>query len=232
MKKNLLCTLAVVLLTCEAQAVLIGGWTFETSPPADVTGATIGGILADSGTGTASGVHASASTAWSTPSGNGSANSLSSNNWAVNDYYQFQISTVGFEDIIVSWDHARSSTGPGTFDFAYSVDNGTTFTVGLNDYTVGVSTSPTAWNGTTGFPAYSNSVNLSSVTALDQAPSVLFRLIAVAAPSAATGTNRVDNFAVNGSIAAIPEPSAYLFGALATMLGGGAMFGRRLFARS
>ncbi len=34
------------------------------------------------------------------------------------------------------------------------------------------------------------------------------------------------------ALASIPEPSAYLFGALATMLGGGAAFGRRMFARS
>jgi hypothetical protein len=38
----------------------------------------------------------------------------------------------------------------------------------------------------------------------------------------------VDNF----RFASVPEPSAYLFGALATILGGGAAFGRRLFARS
>jgi hypothetical protein len=37
----------------------------------------------------------------------------------------------------------------------------------------------------------------------------------------------IDNFALT----AIPEPSAYLFGALATMLAGGATFGRRMFAR-
>jgi hypothetical protein len=40
----------------------------------------------------------------------------------------------------------------------------------------------------------------------------------------------IDNMTL--AITAIPEPTAYLFGALATMLGGGVAFGRRLFARS
>lgn len=91
----LVATSMCVTLT-QAQ-VVIAKWTFETSPPADLfDSATIGSIAADEGTGTALGSHASAATDWTTPSGNGSANSLSSNTWAVGDYCQFSLETTGY----------------------------------------------------------------------------------------------------------------------------------------
>lgn len=203
----------------SAHAAVIATWTFETAPPADLSNSTaIGSISADVGSGTASGVHASAATDWTTPSGNGSANSLSSNEWAVGDYYQFSVATTGLQDITISWAQVSSSTGPGEFKLAYQV-NGGGFTDHLN-YTV-LPNSATApgvgtWNGTTEITGYNYSVDLSAVTALDSAASVDFRLImrttADAAPPgtvATTGTDRVDNFSVSGTFAPVPEPETY-----------------------
>ena len=98
-----------------AYAAPLATWTFETTPPSG-TGQANGPYLADSGllagTSNANGFHASEATTWSNPSGNGSLESWSSNNWAIGDYYQFATSTTGFEDIIVTFDQTRSSTGP------------------------------------------------------------------------------------------------------------------------
>lgn len=217
--RNLLAVAALSLIPlANLEAQTLAKWTFETSPPADLTAATIGGILADVGTGTASGVHASAATAWTTPVGNGSANSLSGNNWAVGDYFQFSISTLGYQGILVNWAQTSSTTGPGEFKLAYQV-NGGGFTDFLN-YTV-LPNSATApglgsWTSGTEILGYNYSVDLSAVTALDNAAAVDFRLImtttADATPPgtvAATGTDRVDNFTVS----VVPEPAS------ATLLG-------------
>src|SRR2546425_122973 len=103
--------LVVVCLVCAAnltKADIIADWTFETSPlAAPVTGATQTYGPADAGAQTggssASGVHASALTSWSSPVGNGSVHSFSANTWAVNDYWQFQVSTLGYTSIALQW---------------------------------------------------------------------------------------------------------------------------------
>jgi hypothetical protein len=100
--KNLLLTAGFLAAVVSVRADTIAAWTFELNTPADATDSTtIGPILADTGVGTASGLHAGAATDWTTPSGNGSANSLAANTWAVGDYYQFQISTIGFTDVSI-----------------------------------------------------------------------------------------------------------------------------------
>lgn len=183
-------------------------WTYETSVPALTDSASISGIAPEVGSGQASGLHASALTDWSNPVGNGSLESFSANEWAIGDYYQFQTSTLGFQDILVSWDQTRSSTGPATWDFAYSLD-GVNFTIALDNYTAPV----VAWSSTTPDVTLTTSfsIDLSSVTALNNASDVYFRLVAESAPSSAAGTSRNDNFRV----AVVPEPSAYALGALA-----------------
>jgi hypothetical protein len=205
-----------------ANADLIALWTFETSQPSSANTATIGGIMAESGSGTASGVHASALTDWSNPAGNASAESFSSTNWAIGDYYQFSVSTLGFFDINVSWDQTRSPEGPNTFDLEYSV-NGGSFVTAINDYDVAQIT----WSSGGIRNAMSfESADLSSVSAVDGAASLIFRLIAASAPGDDGGTNRVDNFLVEGT--AVPEPSAVLFGGLVSLMVGLAVVVRRL----
>jgi hypothetical protein len=212
MKKTMTLLSALLLSTLlSAQADILSQWTFEINTPADLTNSTtISGIAADFGIGTASGVHASAQSDWTTPAGNGSANSLSVNTWAVGDYFQFQLSTIGFTGLGVSFDQASSSTGPRDFDFAYSTD-GSVFTTFASYSVLQNGLAPNAsWNGTTPSTAYSFAFDLSGISAIDEQASVYFRLINSSTTSAgggavaSTGTDRVDNFTVYSPV---PEPS-------------------------
>jgi hypothetical protein len=197
----------------SANAATLAMWTFE-APPADANGALYPNLVApEIGTGNARGVHQSAATTWTTPAGNGSANSFSSNNWAVGDFYEFSTSTLGFSGVSLSWDQASSNTGPRHFKLAYSFD-GATFTDFI-DYSVLANASPNpVWNSTTSSALYSFGQDLSGVTALDNRVLVTFRLIDRSTTSAnggivaSAGTDRVDNFTIMA--APVPEPDAYV----------------------
>jgi len=168
-------------------------------------------------------LHASAATDWTTPSGNGSTDSFSSNTWGVGDYYQFQSGSIGATGLSLSFDQISSNTGPGSFQLAYSTD-GSTFTNSGAAYTVIANASPNVWNSTTPITTSSFSFDLSGITALNNQPNIYFRLIDASTVSAnggtvaVAGTSRVDNFVI--SAVTVPEP-----GALAALLGGVAFLG-------
>lgn len=179
-------------------------WTFETSAPVLNNSATITGILAEDGlqanTATASGSHASADTDYSSPAGNGSAKSFSSNTWASGDYYQFSLSSTGFSDIKITWDQMGSNTGPASFILQYSTD-GTNFT----QYGTALPIINDAWSATTPKTTSSYSADLSAITSLNNATTLFFRItVATGSPSinggviATGGTGRVDNVKVEG----------------------------------
>jgi hypothetical protein len=193
-----------------APAATIALWTFETNPPS-----TAGPIAADEGTGSGTAVHVTPNS-FSNPSGNGSAESWNSDSWAVGDYYQFQVTTLGKTDIVFSWDQTRSSSGPGNatpsdpnFRLQYSTD-GANFT-DVVDYLVPVIT----WNNTTSNPASMYSQNLSSVATLNNQANVYFRLTAILPPLNSGGQSRVDNILVT----AIPEPCGSILAMLAIVFG-------------
>src|SRR3954471_14939524 len=180
------------------EAGTIADWTFETSVPT-----TAGPIAPEVGSGTGTGVHAGAAT-YSSPSGNGSAQSWNSNTWAIGDYYQFQASTLGENAISISWDQTRSSSGPGqpnpsapSFKLQYSTD-GTNFTDAFSYVVPVTSSSGAVWT--------SQFADLSSVPALDNQSAVYFRMTAIQAAQSANGQSRVDNVV----IASVPEPAAGL----------------------
>lgn len=229
MKKTLFASLLCSSL-CVAQlasADTLAQWTFETSILASSTpsfspGAGIAStnFFAEaglqSGTAYAFGLHSGAS-AYTSPAGNGSAKSLSSTAWAVDDYYQFSLNTVGYSGISVAFDQMGSNTGPKDFGLSYSTD-GTTF-IQFATYSV-INASWSAGTPTANPSSYS--FDLSAITDLDNAASVYFRLVNTSTASinngtvAAGGTGRVDNFTVTAT--AVPEPSALAllggFGAL------------------
>ncbi len=194
---------------------LIAGWTFETSSNS-ITGTSLslGPLAADVGSGSASGTHASAAT-WSHPAGNGSPSSLSVNTWAIGDYFQFNLSTIGFSGIQLSFDQTGSGTGPGVFGLFYSV-NGSSYAQFGGNYNVLPNAAPNpTWNATTYNSIYTSTFNLSSITALNNASAVSFRLVDMSTTSAAGGTvaaggtGRVDNFVVS-----VPEPSTLVLAGL------------------
>jgi hypothetical protein len=166
----------------------IAQWTFETSQPA-----TAGPFAPEVGSGNASGSHAGAAV-YSSPTGNGSTHSYSSTVWNVNDYWQFSTSTLGYQNITLSWDQTSSNTGPGVFGLFWSTDGSTFAQFGLN-YNVPAPT--TTWG--------SYSYDLSSIASLNNASTVYLRLVDESTANAAgtgavgtSGTDRVDNFTVSG----------------------------------
>ena len=174
----------------------IAQWTFETSVPV-----TAGPHAAEVGTGSCLGFHSSPSVVYSNPTGNGSAESFSSNFWAVNDYYQFQTSTSLYTAIQIEFDHTGSNTGPRDFEIFYSTDNITYTTTGIT-YQLTNET----WSSGSHNSASHRSYDFSSITALNNQANIYFRLVDISTTSinngtvATTGTSRVDNFTISGTV--------------------------------
>jgi MYXO-CTERM domain-containing protein len=198
---SLLIASAVIATASAASADVIAGWSIPTAVTA-TTAATYNYGAANLGAQVSgsmlSGTHSSASTAWSSPAGNGSTYALSSNGWNVGDYYQISLATTGYSDVSVAWDQTRSSTGPAGFEAVLSVDGGSTFS-SLGAYTV----NQVSWS--TSVPVTTSSF-ASVASAADNQASVIIRFkVVTAGTSTTTGTNRIDNIVVSGSI---PAPGA------------------------
>jgi len=199
--------LAAGVGACEA--AIIAEWTFETSQPSG-SGQSITGISPEVGSGSASGYHSSSSTTWDNPVGNGSGESFSANYWAIGGYFQFQSSSLGYRNTVLTWDQTRSSTGPTNFMLSYSTD-GSSF-VDAYSYTV----ANKDWSSSSYTSASHNSLDLSSVTSLNNASSIYFRLVATTAPGGTSGTSRNDNFTISADV--VPEPvnvALVVFGGIA-----------------
>lgn len=184
----------------------IAKWNFESLGTLSTSGTTYTGPAATVGLNASGssviGNHVSAASQWSNSGGNGSLTSLSGNNWAVGDYYQFQTSTYGFNTVYVSLDQTGSNTGPRDFQFSYSLD-GTNFTNVGSVYAVS-NTNP--WASTIYKPEHTRSFNLSSIPGIAGQSMVYFRATNTSTVSisnaivGAGGTSRVDNFSVSGTL--------------------------------
>ncbi|MCS7049630.1 MAG: PEP-CTERM sorting domain-containing protein [Verrucomicrobiae bacterium] len=191
--------------TVNATIITNALWTFEApNTPADATATVYPNLIPPAiGSGNAGGAHA-LSSSWTTPVGNGSPESFSVNNWSIGDYFQFQTTTLHNYDIKLEWDQARSSLGPAAFKLQYSTD-GVTFT-DYALYTVLTNAVPFLWTSSgPRYSVYTHTYDLSSITALNNQPTVYFRLTSISAAGGGAGTVRVDNFLVTSSM--IPEPS-------------------------
>ena len=109
----------------------------------------------------------------------------------------FMVSTLGFANISVSFATQGTSTGFNSNQFQYSLD-GVTFT----DF--GAPFTPPAAFGST--PVL---FDLSAITGLNNNPNAAFRIVFNGATSS-TGTNRIDNLVIEGTNAAVPEPTTAL----------------------
>lgn len=205
--RRTLFTLALALgTTFPGYTATIAFWGFEPpNVPPTIVGPTITGLLPDFGSGVASGFHASPLTTFSSGIGNGSDHSLTANYCQTGDYYQFQVSTLGFSGIQFSLDQTGSYGGVTNATFAYSLD-GISFTTVNNNVVLqpGVT-----WNSTTRNTACITSFDLSHVTQLDNQPEVFLRVIANLPPFAgASSTWSIDNVSVTGI--QVPEPASLL----------------------
>jgi hypothetical protein len=183
----------------QTRSLVIGGtpvanWTMATAITGTQTGTTYDYGVADAGGNAAGtmlrGVHASAATGWTTPTGNGSATSFSSNNWAIGDYYEIKTSTLGYTSVALDWSQTRSSSGPGTFRVDMSLDNGASFTTILASYTVGAN----SWSSTSQNTA--SKFTIADIPTAANVGTVIFRFVATGAPTGTGGTCRIDDILV------------------------------------
>ena len=226
MKKTAHIVLPALAVACAvtsgANAALVAGWSIPTAVAASTTGSNYTYGAADQGAQTTgsslTGYHALTATVWSSPTGNGSTYSFSSNNWTIGDYYQVSVSTIGYSGVSISWDQTRSGTGPATFDAVMSVDGGANWTTILAGYSVVqagfAGTNTTSWSSVT--PQAGFTLTAVAGAAADEQANVLFRLRSTVT-TAAAGTNRVDNIVVSGT--AIPAPGAIALLGVAGLVG-------------
>jgi hypothetical protein len=119
----------------------------------------------------------------------------------------FNVSTLGFSNIVVSFATQGTSTGFNSNQFQYSLD-------GINFIDFGPPYTPATVFGT--LPLV---FTLGSIVGLNNNPNAAFRIIFNGATSS-TGNNRIDNIVVEGTNASatIPEPTTALL--LMSGLGG------------
>jgi len=117
----------------------------------------------------------------------------------------FNVSTVGFSNIVVSFATQGTSTGFNSNQFQYSLD-------GVNFVDFGPVYVPL-----TAFGSVPLVFSLVGIIGLNNNPNAAFRIVFNGATSS-TGTNRIDNFVVEGTSATIPEPTTALL--LLSGLGG------------
>jgi len=210
-------TLVVALQTNCALADLVTQWNFN--------GTTAGTTTPSTGSGTASLVGGTTATFASGAANGGSSDPAlgSPPNFAWNSTaypaqgigektagVQFNVSTAGFNSVIVNWDTRSSNTSARHQQFQYST-NGTTFT----DFGA-------LFENTAGDTWFSNrSIDLTSISAVNNNPDFAFRMVSAFDPANpgnyvssglgttaayAGGTLRFDMVSVNAT--AVPEPTS------------------------
>lgn len=195
-------------------------WNFNSSIPDGDTGtgttdpsvgsgtaATVGGTTASIASGAASGGSSDPATednsGWNTSSypAQGTGNKTAG--------VEFVVSTVGFQSLTFSFDIRHSNTAANTIVVQYSTD-GTTF---VDAQTFTFTPAPTG----TGDTWYDRSVDLSTITALNNNPNAKFRVVSAFDPDAGeylasrstsnygtSGTMRFDMVTITGSPLAAP----------------------------
>lgn len=191
---NLICL--VVLLTATAPAALadeLAIWNFNDS-----------NLTVDHGSGTLVSNFNPANLLFAAGTTNnarlghvaGQALSLQGGTGTANNgrHLTFNVSTLGFSNIVVSFATQGTSTGFNSNQFQYSLD-------GINFVDFGLPYTPASAFGTAPLV-----FSLVSIAALNNNPNAAFRIVFNGA-SSATGTNRIDNFVVEGiAVSDVPEP--------------------------
>ena len=202
---NLIC--AALIFFAASQAALadeLAIWNFNDSnlivdhgSGALITNLNVANILFAAGTTNNARLGDPAGQALSLQGGTGSANNGRN--------ITFNVSTVGFANILVSFATQGTSTGFASNQFQYSLD-------GINFIDFGPPYDPATAFGT--LPLV---FSLSAIAELNNNPNAAFRIIFNGATSS-TGTNRIDNVVVEGTNATVPEPATALL--LLSGLGG------------
>lgn len=213
---------AAAFLSMSSAAAVVASWSITTAFPTGAgnvpTGQNYSVGAADAGDQTANSelrsFHTLAAATYTSPAGNGSQYSFSSNNWSIGDYYEARVSTSNYSNISVSWDQARSSTGPASFELIFSTNGGLSFTTVAN-YTVlqsGGGGAPGTWSSSTYNALYTSSQALAGA---EDASQLLIRFRSLVG-GAATGSNRIDNVVISGDL--VPAPGAVALLAVAGLV--------------
>ena len=229
------------LFLCTAAscpAVVISQWNFNGTTATAVPGGT-SAPTPSTGSGTASLVGGTSSPSFNSASADGGSSdpvltTPADYAWQTSSYpaatvgnetagVQFAVSTVGYENIVISYDLRHSNSASRYEAVQYSID-GTNFTT-IQYFT-----------GAAGDTWFNNrTVDLSAIPAVNNNPNFTIRIVA-AFETAATGTGLAgyresqSAYATTGSwrfdmvtINSVPEPSASLLG----LMGGAALLRRR-----
>lgn len=214
--------LAALLAAGSAHADTLAQWSFNSNP-ADGSTST-GSLTVSSGAGSLSAIGGVTLAFGSGASNGGSSDpatiddtGLQTSGYATQGAanksrgVQFNVSTVGFENVVLSYDLRHSNTSSRWEQVQYSIDGINFIDIASFDGNAG----DTWFNG--------RSVDLSAIAGVKDNASFAFRVVAAFAPGssayaaasptgsyAGTGTWRFDMVTVTGSqIAVVPEPSSY-----------------------
>lgn len=200
----------------------ISTWTFESlnfsntgTTPTFGGGSTEANLGDYTSTSNITGFHSSNLTTWMSQNpgsiGNGSTKSLSASNWSVGDYFQFKVSTLGYDSILLTFEQTSSNTGPREFKLQYSFD-GTSYT-DVSDYTVPyfvTSGTPYAWSTANHQTQSSVSFDFKNDVNFRDKTQIFFRLVMRTTTSinggvvGTTGTSRIDNINIMGDYYTVP----------------------------
>src|SRR5215475_13400426 len=178
MLKPLLLACYILAGLASAHADIVAQWNFNSIPPDGST--TTGTTTPSVGSGTAS-LIGGVTGGFSTGSTNDPASSTDDSGWQTTGYpaqetgnktggVQFNVSTVGYSNIVVRWDQRVTSTASKYYRLQYSI-NGTTFF----DFST-----PIVMQAAPGSPAsyYEAQTNgLSSIAGANNNPNFAFRIV-------------------------------------------------------
>jgi hypothetical protein len=194
----LLCALAApAFLTAAASGQIITQWNFNSNPPDANTGT--GTLTPNIGTGTIANIGGTTFTFASGDASGGSSDPATGDDsgWNLTTFpaqgtnsgtagMRALVSTVGYDNIIVSWDLRTSNTGSRYYQFQYTLDasvaSPTWVPFGGDANNVFTSGGGDFWNN-------NNVVDLSPVPGVNNNPNFGFRIVAVFSPDAFTTSN-------------------------------------------
>jgi hypothetical protein len=186
--------------------------------------------LADSGTGSITGLKANTSGAYGSmgfsPGNGGTGNALSTNNF-VSGTYKIAFSIDDLSNIVLTFDQGGSTTGPRDFQLSYSLDGSTFSTLSPYALSSGTATTfntfvvslPTAFSDSApGVAGQTGFFLISDISASNGS----FMAINGLSSAGSTGTDRLDNILITGN--AVPEPA---IGSILTLASASLLFKRQ-----
>lgn len=238
--KHLIAGGLAAIVAATAGADVVTQWNFNGSSTSTVPGG-VSSPTASTGSGSASLVGGTVGSFASGTANGGSSDPVNTSPpnyaWGTTTYaapgtgsgtrgVQFNVSTLGFDSVTVSWDQRHSNTSSRFLQFQYSLDGINFTSAGLGSQNDGI------FQGTSGDTWFNGrSIDLSSIAGASNNASFAFRIVAIFDPAgsgyvasngtstyAATGTWRFDMVTLNGNL--VPAPGVLALLATAGILGG------------